>query len=199
MSRLIIWRHGNTDWNGSDRVQGQTDIRLNDLGRSQAVAAARRLAALRPDAVVASNLVRAAETAGTLAAQTGLPVRLDTRLRERFFGEWQGHTIDEIRRRWPREYADWRAGVPAPGCGIESLDDMAKRVGEAMFDAVEAAPGGTVVVVTHGGAARQGCGALLGWSADTLHALGGLDNCHWTELRHDPARGWRMRAHNVGA
>jgi probable phosphoglycerate mutase len=198
MSRVIIWRHGNTDWNGGDRVQGQADIRLNDLGRAQAVAAAARLAAMRPDTIVSSDLVRAAETADALAARTGLPVGLDTRLRERFFGEWQGHTIDEIRRRWPKEYADWRAGAPTPGCGIESLDDMAKRVGGALVDAVDAAPGGTVVVVTHGGAARQGCGALLGWSAATLHALGGLDNCHWTDLRHDPVRGWRLRAHNVG-
>jgi broad specificity phosphatase PhoE len=199
MSRLLIWRHGNTDWNGGERVQGQSDIPLNERGRAEAVAAAARLAALRPDAIVSSDLVRAAETAAALARVTGLRVRSEARLRERFYGDWQGHTIDEIRVRWPKEYADWRAGVGAPGCGIESLDDMGKRVGEALFDAVDAAPGGTVVVVTHGGAARQACGALLGWPGATLRALGGLDNCHWTDLRHDPVRGWQMRAHNVGA
>jgi broad specificity phosphatase PhoE len=199
MSRLLIWRHGHTDWNGGDRVQGQTDVPLNELGRAQAAAAAARLAKLRPDAIVSSDLIRTADTAASLAAKTGLPVRFDARLRERFFGEWQGHTIDEIRRRWPREYADWRAGVPAPGCGIESLDDVGKRVGEALVDATEAAPGGTVVAVTHGGAARQGCGVLLGWSHRTLRALAGLDNCHWSDLRHDAERGWRLRAHNIGA
>lgn len=198
MTRLLVWRHGNTDWNGGDRVQGQTDTPLNELGRAQAVAAAARLAALRPDAIVSSDLVRAADTAAVLGSVTGLPVRTDARLRERFYGDWQGHAIDEIRRTWPREYAEWRAGAGAPGCGIESLDEMGKRVGEALFDAVDAAPGGTVVVVTHGGAARQACGALLGWSGATLRALGGLDNCHWSDLRHDPVRGWQLRAHNVG-
>ncbi|MFD0823271.1 histidine phosphatase family protein, partial [Micromonospora zhanjiangensis] len=58
MTRLIVWRHGNTDWNAEGRVQGQTDVPLNDLGHEQAAAAAPLLAALRPDAVVASDLRR---------------------------------------------------------------------------------------------------------------------------------------------
>ena len=72
MTRLIVWRHGNTDWNAANRVQGQTDVPLNELGRDQARAAAPLLAALRPDAIVASDLSRAAETAAALAALTGL-------------------------------------------------------------------------------------------------------------------------------
>jgi probable phosphoglycerate mutase len=89
MTRLIIWRHGNTDWNAANRVQGQTDVPLNDLGREQALAAAPLLAALRPDAIVASDLSRAADTAAALAAPTGLPVRSDQRLRSGT-GCWQG-------------------------------------------------------------------------------------------------------------
>ena len=75
---------------------------------------------------------------------------------------------------------------------------VAKRVGAALSDAADAVPGGTVVVATHGGAARQGCGHLLGWEHAVLRTIGSLQNCHWTELRHDDARGWHLRAHNVG-
>ncbi|MGS2617566.1 histidine phosphatase family protein [Micromonospora sp. LZ34] len=198
MTRLIIWRHGNTDWNAAGRVQGQTDVPLNDLGHEQARAAAPLLAGLRPDAIVASDLRRAADTAAALAAVTGLPVRTDARLRERHFGHWQGLALAEAARRYPSEYARWRAGDPDPGAGIETLDDLGKRVGAALQEAADAVAGGTVVVATHGGGARQGCGQLLGWDHQVLRTIGSLQNCHWTELRHDEVRGWHLRAHNVG-
>jgi broad specificity phosphatase PhoE len=199
MTLLILWRHGNTDWNAGDRVQGQIDTPLNERGRHQAAVAAKRLAALRPAAIVASDLSRAADTAATLAALTDLPVRLDARLRERYFGDWQGLTIAEIAERYPAEYARWRAGEPEFGCGAESVDDMAKRVGAALREAVEAVPGETVVVATHGGAARHGIGEMVGWPPQVTRSLGGLGNCHWSELRLDPARGWRLLAHNLSA
>lgn len=198
MTRLIVWRHGNTDWNATGRVQGQTDVPLNDLGREQARAAAPLLAALRPDAIVASDLRRAADTAAALAALTGLPVRTDQRLRERYFGLWQGLLLTEAAERHPDEYARWRAGDPDPGAGIETLDDLGKRMGAAFQEAADAVPGGTVVIATHGGGARQGVGQLLGWDHGVLRTIGSLQNCHWTELRHDDARGWHLRAHNVG-
>ncbi|MEO3744919.1 histidine phosphatase family protein [Plantactinospora sp. B5E13] len=198
MTRLIVWRHGNTDWNAANRVQGQLDVALNDLGREQAAAAAPLLAALRPDAIVASDLGRATDTAAALAALTGLPVRTDPRLRERFYGEWQGLRMSEIAERFPAEHARWRAGEPDPGCAVESLDELGKRVGIALQEAADAVPGGTVVVATHGGAARQGCGYLLGWDALVLRAVGPLNNCHWTDLRHEEVRGWRLYGHNVG-
>ncbi len=198
MTRLIIWRHGNTDWNAASRVQGQSDAPLNDLGREQARTAAPLLAALRPDAIVASDLSRAADTAAALAALTGLPVRSDARLRERYFGSWQGLLLTEVAERFPAEYARWRAGDPDPGAGIEPLDELGKRMGTALLEAADDATGGTIVVATHGGAARQGCGNLLGWDHGVLRTVGSLRNCHWTELRHDAVRGWHLRAHNVG-
>ncbi|MCN0179593.1 histidine phosphatase family protein [Salinispora arenicola] len=198
MTRLVVWRHGNTDWNASGRVQGQTDISLNDLGQEQAHVAARLLAGLRPDAIVASDLRRAADTAAALAALTSLPVRTDVRLRERYFGRWQGLQLTEAAERYPDEYARWRAGDPDPGAGIETLDDLGKRLGSALQEAADTVPGGTVVVATHGGAARQGIGQLLGWEPAVLRTVDSLRNCHWTELWHDDVRGWHLRAHNVG-
>ncbi|MEV4847073.1 histidine phosphatase family protein [Micromonospora matsumotoense] len=198
MTRLIVWRHGNTDWNAAGRVQGQVDVPLNELGRDQARTAAPLLAALRPDVVVASDLRRAADTAAALAQLTGQPVRPDTRLRERHFGQWQGLALTDAAARFPTEHARWRAGDPDPGAGIESLDDLGKRVGEALLAAAELADGGTVVVATHGGAARQGVGHLLDWDHSVLRSVGSLANCHWTELRHNDVRGWHLRAHNVG-
>ncbi|MDW5327353.1 histidine phosphatase family protein [Plantactinospora sp. KLBMP9567] len=198
MTRLIVWRHGNTDWNAANRVQGQLDIPLNDLGREQAAEAAPLLSALRPDAIVASDLRRAADTAAALAALTGLPVRTDARLRERFYGQWQGLLMTEVAQRFPAEYARWRTGDPDPGSEVESLDDLGKRIGTALQEAADAVPGGTIVIATHGGGARQGCGYLLGWDSTVLRSVGSLNNCHWTELRHDEVRGWQLRGHNVG-
>ncbi|GIE82633.1 phosphoglycerate mutase [Actinoplanes philippinensis] len=199
MTRLIVWRHGNTDWNAGSRVQGQTDVPLNELGRRQAADAAELLVRLRPAAIVASDLSRAADTAAALAALTGLTVSIDERLRERHFGEWQGHTMAEVAAERPEEHARWTAGEDVVGGGVETLDDLGKRVCDALQDAARLAPaGGTVVVATHGAAARQGVGHLLGWRREQMRTLRALQNCHWVELTHDEARGWQMAAYNVG-
>ena len=199
MSRLLVWRHGNTDWNAGHRVQGQTDVPLNALGHQQAVDAAELLARFRPDAIVASDLRRAADTAAALAALTGLPVKSDPRLRERYFGAWQGLTMTEVAETRPDEYARWTSGADHISDDVETLDDLGKRVAEALRDAATAAPpGGTVVVATHGAAARQGVGHLLGWPREQLRTLRALQNCHWVELTHDAARGWQVAAYNVG-
>jgi probable phosphoglycerate mutase len=200
-TRLIVWRHGNTDWNRQDRVQGQLDAPLNDLGRAQATAAAAVLADLRPDAIVSSDLSRAAETAAALAALTGLPVAHDERLRERYFGRWQGRTLAEAAAEFPDEFVRWRAGEPSPGSDIESQHDLGKRVGEALLAAVDGRPGATVVAATHGGGARHGIGWLLDWPPEVPRSLAGLGNCRWAELwcGTTGGHGWRLWSYNVGA
>ena len=196
--RLIVWRHGNTDWNAGHRVQGQTDVPLNDLGRQQAAAAAELLVAMRPDAIVASDLRRAADTAAALAARTGLTVSHDERLRERYFGAWQGLTTSEVALQRPLEFARWKAGKDVGG-DVEDLDAMGKRVSDALQDAASRLPaGGTVIVATHGAAARQGIAHLLGWPREQIRTLRALQNCHWVELTHDDAHGWQLGAYNVG-
>ena len=171
MTRLIVWRHGNTDWNAASRVQGQTDVPLNELGREQARAAAPLLAALRPDAIVSSDLRRAADTAAALAALTGLPVRADARLRERHFGQWQGLHLTEVAERFPDRVRPLAGRRPGSGRrhrdpATTSASGSAPRCGTRPT----LAAGGTVVVATHGGGARQGVGHLLGWDHAVLRS-----------------------------
>jgi broad specificity phosphatase PhoE len=199
VSRLIVWRHGNTDWNATHRVQGQTDVPLNAVGRQQAVDAAELLAKLRPMAIVSSDLQRAADTAAALAALTGLSVGFDKRLRERYFGDWQGHTVAEVAELHPDQHDRWARGMEVGG-EVETLIDLGKRVSDALREAAAMAPaGGTVVVATHGAAARQGLGHLLRWPQEQLRTLRALQNCHWVELANDRERGWQIAAYNVGA
>lgn len=198
MIRLIVWRHGRTEWNATDRVQGQTDVDLDSTGVAQAAAAAPRLAAYRPDLIVCSDLRRAVRTADELAGLTGRTVEYDPRLRERDFGPWQGLTGAEIRERFPGDYARLGTAAPLSDPGIETIDDMAKRAVAAFRDAAErVGPDGTAVLVTHGGTARVGCAGLLGWPQETWHTLGALGNGHHAEMRHTDPRGWQLVAHNL--
>lgn len=197
MTRLIVWRHGQTSWNAAGRLQGQIDVDLDEVGVAQAAAAAPALAAAEPDAIVSSDLLRTRRTADALAALTGLPVHTDPRLRERNYGDWEGLTHAEMAAGWPAEFEAWRAGDPSPGAGVESQVDVGKRAAEALVAAAELAPSGTVVAVTHGGSGRRGVGALLGWPDEVVQGLAALGNCRWVELVAG-RRGWRLAAYNVG-
>ncbi len=199
MTRLVIWRHGQTVWNKQNRIQGQTDVDLDDTGRAQAAVAAELLAMEPVDLLLSSDLRRARDTAEALAAVSGLPVEVDNRLREREYGAWEGLTHEQISARWPQEFQRWKAGEPVPECGLEDVADVGKRVGAALLDAADrAGQPGTVVVVTHGGAARQGMGAVLKWPGPVVRDIGPLGNCHWAELRGGASGTWRLHAHNVG-
>ncbi len=198
MTRLIIWRHGQTEWNTASRFQGQTDTPLDQVGFGQADAAAAVLAGERPDAIVASDLSRTAATAAALAGITGLAVHPDQRLRERDFGEWQGLTRPEVQARFPDEFSRWIRTEKVAGCGIEELDALGHRVAAALTAALDRAPGGTVVAVTHGGAARHGIATLLGWAHEEIAKIAVMRNCHWSELAHEDQRGWTLRSYNMG-
>jgi probable phosphoglycerate mutase len=198
MTRLLVVRHGRTGHNATDRIQGQLDIRLDEVGRAEAAAVAQRLAAFEPDVIVSSDLSRAADTAAALSAVTGLAVGYDPRLRERNFGLWQGMLGSEVAERYPEEYARWQAGVPVEGCGVEELDDLSKRASVALQEAADLAPGGTVAVFCHGGTAKYGVVALLGWPTSVLGSLASMGNCRWADLRQHTVRGWQLRGYNVG-
>jgi probable phosphoglycerate mutase len=141
--RLLLLRHGRTGWNAQSRFQGQIDIELDDVGRAQAARAAELLARLRPDALVSSDLGRAAATAAAVAERTGLPVQHDQRLRETYAGAWQGMTIAEIDARFGDERARWRAGEDvSPGGDGERRSEVGARVAGAGSGHAQPRPGG---------------------------------------------------------
>lgn len=166
-TRIVAIRHGETAWNADSRLQGQIDIPLNPLGLRQA---ARLADALRDEglqAVIASDLQRAWATAQALAGPLGLPLTPEVGLRERGFGEMEGHTYREIEQRWPDWSARWRAREPdfaAPGG--ESLVQFSARVLATVQRVARAHAGQTIALVCHGGVLdclyRAATGAGLG-------------------------------------
>jgi probable phosphoglycerate mutase len=195
VTRLLLWRHGLTEWNAAGRIQGQLDAPLAEEGIRQAEKAASVLAGLEPTAIVSSDLSRARRTAEELAARTGLTVSTDVALRERHWGDWQGSTHAELQVDDPERYAAWRDGGRIEVPCAESNSAVGARAAAAIRAA--ASTGDTVVVVSHGGAIRYGLGELLG-APDLPRVLRTLENCRWADVR---ARGdrWVLHAYNVGA
>ena len=190
--RLVLWRHGQTEWNVQGRFQGQSDIPLDEVGEQQAERAARLLAALRPDTIISSDLGRAMATAVPLARLTGLSVTFDKDLRERHGGAWEGLTDVQIRTRYPEEYAQW---LPPGG---ESTVTVADRAGAALERIADGLPPGSLaVVVSHGAAIRLGAARLLGLPEELWGVIGPLANCAWSVVSRRNRR-WRLIEHNAG-
>jgi probable phosphoglycerate mutase len=195
VSRLVLWRHGRTEWNAAGRFQGQLDPPLDERGRQQAAVAAPYVATgLVPEdtVVVSSDLVRAAATADALAAVLGVRVRLDERLREHGMGSWEGLTRDEVADRFPEQYADWMAGRAVLGRGGEDPAAVAERAVAALADLPAVS---TAVVVTHGGTAGRLIERLLDLGGGHRRVFGPLGNCAWSELATQSGR-WRLLRHN---
>jgi broad specificity phosphatase PhoE len=190
--RLVLWRHGQTEWNVQGRFQGQSDTPLDEVGEQQAERAARLLAALRPDTIISSDLGRAMATAAPLARLTGLPVSSDKDLRERHGGAWEGLTDVQIRTRYPEEYAQW---LPPGGESTVTVADRAGAALERIADGL--APGSLAVVVSHGAAIRLGAARLLGLPEELWGVIGPLANCAWSVVSRRNRR-WRLIEHNAG-
>jgi len=143
---LYLVRHGETDWNRQHRIQGLTDIPVNDTGREQARRAGRLLASRDWHAVVSSPLQRALETATIIADELGLPApTTDDQLVERNYGEAEGLDFDELNRRFPED---------APVPGRERRSAVRKRAMAALLRIAAAHPDESVLVVAHGGLIR---------------------------------------------
>ena len=155
--RLLIVRHGESEWNREGRWQGWEDIALTPEGVAQARARADALQSdgLRFTGVHTSDLVRAARTAELLAETLGAPApRPDPSLRERFGGEWQGRDPKEIAARWPEEREAWRRGDLAAPPGGETDTEVLDRVHAALVRIDATNPPGPVLIVSHHGVVR---------------------------------------------
>ena len=156
MTELLLVRHGETDWNAEGRLQGHTDRPLSEYGRGQARRLADDLETEELEAIYASDLARARETAEIVGERLGLPVALDPDLREKDWGNWEGLTAVE------------RDRVEFVG---ESTEEHAGRMVRALHWIAERHPSGRVLVVTHGGSMRRVQTEVLGL------ALPVVENC----------------------
>jgi broad specificity phosphatase PhoE len=165
VTELLLVRHGETDWNAEGRLQGHTDRPLNEYGRRQAKELAARLAEEHVDAIYASDLSRARETAEIVGERLGLTVVIDPDLREKNWGTWEGLTGDQ------------RVGVEYAG---ETVQEHRDRVMGAVRRIVRRHPDQRIVVVTHGGSLRRIQAAVQG-VADPV-----IDNCAVWAHTFDP-------------
>jgi broad specificity phosphatase PhoE len=176
-TRVILARHGETDWNVEQRWQGHADRPLNERGRLQARRLAEDLAGEPIAAVYTSDLSRARETAEIVAHGHGMPARPLAALREIDVGEWEGFTWPELEARFPEGVArhhetgrGWERG--------EDFDDMSERVVAAVREIAAWHPDETVLVVGHGGTLRSVLAHSDGVDfAESRRRIGSLENC----------------------
>ncbi|MGI8664478.1 MAG: bifunctional RNase H/acid phosphatase [Jatrophihabitans sp.] len=149
-SRLILVRHGVTEYSVAKRVAGRSDLPLTEQGERQAGQAAGRVAGLGPvAALVCSPLLRTRQTAARLADRLGLPAQVEDGLMETDFGDWDGYTFAEVGQKWPAELARWLVDPAASPPGGESQNQVTDRVGQARDRILSRHPGQTVAVVSH--------------------------------------------------
>lgn len=156
MLKIYLVRHGVTIWNAEQRIQGHTDVPLNETGLEQSRRIAQRLKDQKIDAVWSSDLTRARVTAEILAEPHGLTVNTTPLLRERRFGDWEGLTQEEIVARGDRQLLDaYRAAVVADlPPNAESMQSVWNRLSQALKEIIHLHAEGQVAVVGHGGSLR---------------------------------------------
>lgn len=175
MTRLLLVRHGETEWNSDVIYRGRAEVVLSETGRLQAERLGARLAAERVTALYSSPLIRAKETAEAVARHTGCAVQVLEDLNDLDCGEWQGLSDPEVKARYPEERRLWLSAphlVTLPGG--ESLADVSARVCRVLEVALR--HDGVVVLVSHRVVHKVAICSLLG-----------LDNSHFWDIRLDLA------------
>lgn len=162
MDKLILVRHGETEWNARKVLQGQEDVALSARGQAQAQALHPIVRRWLPDSAVCSDLSRAVQTAALLGWANA---QHDARLREAHLGEWTAREVAELKRDDGARYQRWRDGKDCPPGG-EDFSALKARVMGAI-DSLSSSLG-TVLVVTHGGVIRAALSALIGLHPDRI-------------------------------
>lgn len=181
-TRVLLARHGQTDANASMVFQGQGGGPLNAEGRAQADRLAARLVGKGVSVVVSSDLERAVQTAGIVAARLDLAPSQDPALREIDVGAWSGCSLDEVKVRFPEEYARWHAGDDLRRGGGETYAELARRMREVVVRIAESNAGRTVLVVSHGAALRALASDVLKIAPPGPKSLVGMRNTALAEL-----------------
>lgn len=197
--RIVLWRHGQTDWNIENRFQGHTDIPLNAVGRFQVEHAAQVLMGMNPVKIVSSDLIRTQETASALGNLAGLSTIIDSGLRETHGGNWEGRTGEENRAADLENFIHWLQGADLPAGQVgERRSEVAARA-RAVIDREMESTHGSVVFVTHGGTARCILGSILDLPFEKWSSLGGLSNASWSVLEKNSMGKWFLAEHNAGS
>lgn len=171
--RLIIVRHGETDWNRLRRTQGMTDIELTPKGLKQARRMGARVRGMHIQCVFSSPLSRALSTANAIASSCRVPVLIDDDLREIAFGEWEGLTFDEIGERYPEELRVWNTDphlCPVPG-KAETVIQVAERASRFLSRLRQQYDGKTVVVVSHSVPCKSMVALSIGLPLSRIHSI----------------------------
>ena len=199
--RVVLWRHGQTNWNVENRYQGHSDIPLNEVGLYQVGHAAKVLAGMNPTRIIASDLIRTQQTAQALVDLTNIKLEIDPDLRETNGGNWEGKTGAQNREEDGERFKQWMFGedVRAGETG-ESRSSVAKRARSAI-DRGTTESSGTIIFVTHGGTSRALLGSILELPLEKWPALGGLSNASWSVLEPNifTNSGWTLVEHNAGS
>lgn len=190
MTKFILVRHGQTEWNRVERFRGRIDIPLNETGLAQAEAVGARLANSRIAAIFSSPLSRTMATAEPISRRTGVAVQRLDGLIDVDFGEWQGLSPNEVAERCPNEFALWSTkpkGLRFPGG--ESLEEVRLRAVSTVSDLVPRYDDSTVVLVSHNVVCRVLLLGLLGLDESHFWQIG-QDNAAINAFVHDARRGF---------
>lgn len=196
LSRLVLWRHGETEYNATGRMQGHLDSMLTETGMNQARFAVPVLTGFGSEVVVASDLRRARDTATVFTSVVGIPLRIDERLRETHLGKWQGLTLEEVEAEWPGAVDVWRSDATFTPPDGESRVEVAERAIQVVNE-VDAEFSGTAMLCAHGGLISSLTGRMLDLPVEAWSQLAGISNCNWTVFTRRAGR-WRLSSYNAG-
>lgn len=172
-TRVVLLRHGETEWNRVERFRGRIDVELNQMGQRQALAVARRLSAWQIEAIYSSPMKRALQTAQPVAEACGLDVAILEGINDVDYGAWAGLSAEEARAQYPEVYGNWAHTPLLTQCPQgENLRQVQTRSWTALEETCSAHEGGAILLVSHVVVNRVLICAALGLVDDAFWKIG---------------------------
>lgn len=198
MLQLYLVRHGQTAWNALHRFQGHSDVPLDEIGRAQSRRLAQRLQSEPIRHVFCSDLIRARETAESIASVCGCPLTVTPLLREACFGAWEGLTRADIEERFPGKFEEYlKDSVNCRPPGAETSEEIRARILQTADHVRTEAPEGVALVVGHGGSLRWIIIEALNAPAECYRRLR-VDNASLSMVEYQDDRSWLALFNDVG-